>query len=176
MQPEGEITVLGLLNGCYFCCCAQGLEEMTKVIGALVPMHQLPPRNQAKAEVCGGGSGSPRPHGFPSFFRRGRPAGEAMAPVCDLGSGLSIGAERDIEGIGSLDEIPEDLRGRNVEVVIPEVALANGHQPDEASIPAARNRKYTSSKATVELVITPSRATSRQLFSSADVSTSHDFG
>jgi hypothetical protein len=41
-----------------------------------------------------------------------------------------------------LDETPEDLPRRNPEVVIPGVVSADVHQPNEAALPAARNRKY----------------------------------
>jgi hypothetical protein len=63
-------------------------------------------------------------------------------------------AESDIEGIGRLlDEGPEDLPHTNEKLVIPVVVRADVHQPDEATLSTARNRKCGSKPAAVELLI-----------------------
>jgi hypothetical protein len=84
-----------------------------------------------------------------------------MAPLCDEGFGpltgalLSpVGAKSDIGGIGrSLDEAPEDLPRRDAKNVIPKVIPDDVHQPDEAALPAARNRKCATKPLAVELLI-----------------------
>jgi hypothetical protein len=43
-----------------------------------------------KAEVCGGRRGSSSPRAFPLFLCGGRPARDAMAPMCDEGFSPSI--------------------------------------------------------------------------------------
>jgi hypothetical protein len=61
-------------------------------------------------------------------------------------------SESDIGGIGRLfSEHSEGLTRRNPMVVIPDEISADFHQPDEASFPAARNRKYVCKSLAVEL-------------------------
>jgi hypothetical protein len=52
-----------------------------------------------------------------------------------------------------LNEAPEDLPTINDKAVIPEVVLANVHQPDEAALPAARDRKCACKPLAVELLV-----------------------
>jgi hypothetical protein len=68
--------------------------------------------------------------------------------------GMGTYAKSDIGGIGRLlEEVPEDLPRRNVKAVTPTVVPADVHDPDEAALLAIRNRKCSSQKAAVELLI-----------------------
>jgi hypothetical protein len=60
--------------------------------------------------------------------------------------------ETHMEGIVYLlTEASEDLPCRNVKAVIPVVIPADVHQPDEAAVPAASNRKCACKKHVAEL-------------------------
>jgi hypothetical protein len=82
--------------------------------------------------------------------------------ICDLGFGPSTGlfcptrAENE-SGIGRIScllaEASQDLPGRNSKDVIPEVVPADFHQPDEAELPAARNRECASKQGAIELIV-----------------------
>jgi hypothetical protein len=107
-----------------------------------------------------------------------------MRPICDQCFGPSTGpscpagaeSKREIGGIGRLlDEAPEDLPCRNLELVTPEVIPADVHQPDEAALPAARNRKCASKISAVEALVVLLAGNLPPAFPSAGVSTSHDF-
>jgi hypothetical protein len=113
--------------------------------------------------------------------------GEPSCPPARVESGKENavkGAERrhrqkrkrsGIREIGRLlDEAPEDLPRRNVNAVTHVVIPADVHQSDEAAFPA-RNWKCGSKPGAVELLVSSSRAISRQPSPSADVSTIHDF-
>jgi hypothetical protein len=62
--------------------------------------------------------------------------------------------ESNIGGIGGLlDEAPEDLTGSNAKEITAAVISADVHRPDEAALPAARNRKSASEILAAELLV-----------------------
>jgi hypothetical protein len=64
------------------------------------------------------------------------------------------GSESDIGGIGHLLEEAPDDRPRSIKkVVTTEVVPADVHQPDEATLPAARNRRCASKPEAVPLFV-----------------------
>jgi hypothetical protein len=65
-----------------------------------------------------------------------------------------VESERDTGGIGRLlDEVPEDLPGRNEMAVIPAVIPGNVHEPNEAAVAATRDRKCACKPVSVELIV-----------------------
>jgi hypothetical protein len=159
---------------CLWLCA--GPEEMTKVAGISAPTDRLQGRNQA--EVCGSRKRPTSSHGFPLCLRvdalpggdgthvgRGfQPADGALCPVLRKakvapGNRLTRGGSR---------RSPRQKRKGSQPPVVP----AHVHQPDEAALFGARNRKCTMKHGAVDL---PVILLAGDLSPSANVSTSHDF-
>jgi hypothetical protein len=89
--------------------------------------------------------------GFVTAIGEGRPRSVQTSLLRAIGFGSSAA----VSGPGRplLEEGPEDLPPINAKAVTPKAIPADVHQPHEAALPAARNRKCACKRLAAELVV-----------------------